>query len=440
MTELIPSLPSQPSYVLITLARQSARWAVKDELRSRGVRPQYMRAKEINAAADLYFVAHSRELLTEAWRKVQSCPDLMRFYQKELRDRQRRTVHILICDHLPGEQRGFSMTTHPTEPRDSVVMRPVRKANAEYRVREHLTEAEVEKLLTALKGNRHGQRDWLIGLLIYRHGLRVSEACDLRWDDIDLAARTVVIRRLKGSRDSTHYLERDELAGLRRLPRSSAYVFINERGDPFKREGIARMIQRAGAGLPFPVHVHMLRHACGYALANKGMDTRRLQHYLGHASITNTVRYSAMSPDSPTLLPACCGSSAVGDDDHVRLGQHLQARCQIRRLTDGAALLRFSRANRVADHDQPSRNPDTGLQQCARLKHGDGGDQLQSRPDRPLRVVLLSLRVAEVYQDTVAHVVRHEATEALHGLCDALLVGRDNLAEVFRVYASREGR
>jgi site-specific recombinase XerD len=177
-------------------------------------------------------------------------------------------------------------------------MRPVRRANAEYRVREHLTETEVSKLLGALKGNRHGHRDWLIGLMIYRHGLRVSEACDLRWDDLELAARTINIRRLKGSRDSTHYLERDELAGLKRLARTGAYVFVNERGDPFKREGVARMVQRAGeaAGLPFPVHVHMLRHACGYALANKGMDTRRLQHYLGHANITNTVRYSAMSP------------------------------------------------------------------------------------------------------------------------------------------------
>jgi type 1 fimbriae regulatory protein FimB/type 1 fimbriae regulatory protein FimE len=166
-------------------------------------------------------------------------------------------------------------------------------------VREHLTEAEVAKLLSALKANRHGQRDWLIGLLIYRHGLRVSEACDLRWDALDLSARTIVIRRLKGSRDSTHYLERDELAGLRRLPRSGAYMFVNERGDPFKRAGVARLIQRAGkaAGIPFPIHAHMLRHACGYALANRGMDTRRLQHYLGHASITNTVRYSAMSPE-----------------------------------------------------------------------------------------------------------------------------------------------
>src|SRR5262249_55299527 len=160
----------------------------------------------------------------------------------------------------------------------------------------HLTEAEMAKLLAALKANRHGHRDWLIGLLIYRHGLRVSEACDLRWDDLDLPKRTIQIRRLKGSTDSTHYLERDELGGLKRLRREqepkSAFVFTNERGQPFGRMGIARMIERAGktAGFPFPVHVHMVRHSTGYALAGKGMDTRRLQHYLGHTSITNTVR------------------------------------------------------------------------------------------------------------------------------------------------------
>jgi len=182
-------------------------------------------------------------------------------------------------------------------------MRPVgRKPNAAYRVREHLTETEMAKLLVTLKANRHGHRDWLIGLLIYRHGLRVSEACDLRWDDIDLARRTIVIRRLKGSVDSAHYLERDELAGLKRLQREqqpkSAYVFLNERGQPFNRMGIARLIERAGEVAKLPrVHVHMLRHSTGYALAGKGMDTRRLQHYLGHASITNTVRYTAMSPE-----------------------------------------------------------------------------------------------------------------------------------------------
>ena len=172
-------------------------------------------------------------------------------------------------------------------------------------MREHLTEHGIGTLLTALKAKRHGLRDRMIALLIYRHGLRVSEACDLRWDDIDLAKRTITVRRLKGSQDSSHYLERDELAGLKALQRlyaaqgrTSSYVFVNERGRPFNRMGIARMVERAGKAvkLAFPIHVHMLRHSTGYALANKGMDTRRLQHYLGHASITNTVRYTAMSP------------------------------------------------------------------------------------------------------------------------------------------------
>jgi site-specific recombinase XerD len=181
-----------------------------------------------------------------------------------------------------------------------------RKANAAYRTREHLTEVEMAKLLDALKRNRHGDRDRLIGLLIFRHGLRVSEACDLRWDDIDLSKRTIIVRRLKGSTDSSHYLEKDEHRALGDLWRTyakkgikSAYVFVNERNQPFGRMGIARMIERPGeaAKLPFPVHVHMLRHSTGYALAGRGMDTRRLQHYLGHASITNTVRYTAMSPE-----------------------------------------------------------------------------------------------------------------------------------------------
>jgi type 1 fimbriae regulatory protein FimB/type 1 fimbriae regulatory protein FimE len=72
-----------------------------------------------------------------------------------------------------------------------------RKPNQTYRIREHLTEQEVHRLLAALKRNRHGHRDWLIGLMIFRHGLRVSEACDLRWDDLDLPKRQIMVRRLK---------------------------------------------------------------------------------------------------------------------------------------------------------------------------------------------------------------------------------------------------
>jgi len=196
-----------------------------------------------------------------------------------------------------------------SDPEQNIEMLPVargRAANTAYRTREHLTESEIAKLLGALNKNRHGQRDRLIGLMIYRHGLRVSEACDLRWADIDLRKATIIVRRLKGSVDSTHYLERDEVIGLKRLQKDqeaaglkSSFVFINERGQPFNRMGIARMIERAGEACEFgfPVHVHMLRHSSGYALAGKGMDTRRLQHFLGHASITNTVKYTAMSPE-----------------------------------------------------------------------------------------------------------------------------------------------
>jgi type 1 fimbriae regulatory protein FimB/type 1 fimbriae regulatory protein FimE len=195
---------------------------------------------------------------------------------------------------------------HPKIVRNATSGAKGRQRNEAYRVREHLTEAEMGKLLAALKRNRHGHRDWLIGLITYRHSLRVSEACDFRWDDIDLRKRTIIVRRLKRSTDSIHYLKRDELNGNKLLQRQqqaegvkAAYVFINERGQPFGRMGIGRMIERAGeaARLPFPVHVHMLHHSTGYALAARGMDTRRLQHFLGHASITNTVRYTAMSPE-----------------------------------------------------------------------------------------------------------------------------------------------
>src|SRR5580700_1846666 len=130
---------------------------------------------------------------------------------------------MLLCDQLlPGDP---EMLDKILRLRQSKSVRYVtsgskgRRRNDAYRVREHLTEAEMEKLLVALKGNRHGHRDWLIGQVIYRHGLRVSEACDLRWDDIDLSKRTIIVRRLKGSTDSVHYLERDEVNGLTLLHR-----------------------------------------------------------------------------------------------------------------------------------------------------------------------------------------------------------------------------
>ena len=105
-------------------------------------------------------------------------------------------------------------------------------------------------------------------------------------------------------------------------------------------------------------------------------------------------------------------SRALGDDHHVRLGDPLQPRREVRRLADDAALLRLSRADQIADHDQPGRNADTGLQGSGRLERGHRRDQLQARPHRPLGVVLMGLRIAEIDEHAVAHVFRDEPAEA----------------------------
>jgi integrase len=193
------------------------------------------------------------------------------------------------------------LVTPATEKRtvDAVGM-PRRRGNAEYRPREHLTEKEVAKLIEAAKANRWGQRDACMILIAFRHGLRASELCELQWSDVEFETAALHIRRAKGSATGTHPLAGDELRQLRALKREavSPFVFVTERGSPFSRAGFAKLIERAGeaAGLPFPVHAHMLRHACGYALANKGVDTRTLQAYLGHRSIQSTVRYTELAP------------------------------------------------------------------------------------------------------------------------------------------------
>jgi integrase len=124
-------------------------------------------------------------------------------------------------------------------------------------------------------------------LLAYRHGLRAAELVDLRWEQIDFRTAALHVRRVKQGTPSTHPILGDELRALRRLHREqepkSPFVFTSERGAPFTTAGYARMIERAGraAKLSFKAHPHMLRHACGYALANRGHDTRALQAYLG---------------------------------------------------------------------------------------------------------------------------------------------------------------
>src|SRR6516165_6526819 len=164
---------------------------------------------------------------------------------------------------------------------------PRRPPNGDLRTREYLTEAEVERLLKATRGNRWAHRDATMILVAYRHGLRASELTDLRWDQVDFNGALLHVRRAKKGTPATHPIRGDELRALRKLQREqepkSPFVFTSERGAPFSTAGFARMIERAGeaANFSFKPHPHMLRHACGFALANKGHDTRALQAYLG---------------------------------------------------------------------------------------------------------------------------------------------------------------
>ena len=180
---------------------------------------------------------------------------------------------------------------------------PRRRANRDIRVREHLTPSEVEQLLdVAGRTGRYGARDRTLLLLMYRHGLRVSEAIGLRWDQVDLKAGHLHVLRLKNGVASTHPLRGPELRALRQLKRDwpdTPYLFVSERGGPMTGSNVRKLVSRVGlqAKLPFPAHPHMLRHACGFKLANEGQDTRSLQHYLGHKNIAHTVRYTDMAPD-----------------------------------------------------------------------------------------------------------------------------------------------
>ena len=188
------------------------------------------------------------------------------------------------------------------ELRNVVRTTPTRPKNKDVRSREHLTPAEVEKLMAAAASGRYGHRDASLILIVYRHGLRVSELVSLRWDQVDLNSGLLHVSRLKNGTPSTHPLRGPELRALRRLQKAQegpgAYLCVSERGGPMTASNVQKLLRRAGevAKLGFPVHPHMLRHATGYKLANDGHDTRSIQHYLGHRNIQHTVRYTELAP------------------------------------------------------------------------------------------------------------------------------------------------
>lgn len=184
--------------------------------------------------------------------------------------------------------------------REPILRRP---KNEDVRSREYLRPDEVEKLIAAAKSvGRYKQRDGLLLLMMYRHGLRVSEAISLRWSDIDWGMAHIHIKRMKRGKPATHPVYPEALRALRNFKKvaatNSPWIFMSERGTPLTDDTIRKIVTRAGevAGFDFPVHPHMLRHSCGYYLASKGHDTRLIQDYLGHQNIQHTVKYTQLAP------------------------------------------------------------------------------------------------------------------------------------------------
>lgn len=165
----------------------------------------------------------------------------------------------------------------------------------------YLRPDEAHRLIAAAgKRGRYPERDMVLVRLVYRHGLRASEAVGMRWDALDLDGGTLQVARAKGGNTSNHSLDRDELRDLRKLRKATngLYVFETERGGPLSVDALQYIVREAGklAGLGDAVHPHQLRHGAGYALINGGTDVRLVQDFLGHKNISTTAHYTALSP------------------------------------------------------------------------------------------------------------------------------------------------
>lgn len=169
--------------------------------------------------------------------------------------------------------------------------------------RKYLTINEMNDILSATSSGMHALRDSCLFRICFYHGLRVSEACRLTLADVDLHHEIIYINRLKNGFSTTHPLTHNEVKELkswleiRRLYREAdePWLFPSQKGGHLSRQQVYSLLRKYGhiAGLTIKPHPHMLRHGCGYALADRGIDTRLIQDYLGHRNIRHTVLYTA---------------------------------------------------------------------------------------------------------------------------------------------------
>ncbi|EAX4124300.1 tyrosine-type recombinase/integrase [Salmonella enterica] len=175
--------------------------------------------------------------------------------------------------------------------------------------RKFLTRHEVAALLRVVPLGNHPERNQCLILMAFIHGLRASELLSLRLADIDMRGRILHVSRMKNGFSTVHPLTPREIRILKDWLRvrqkiivcgqhdDKGWLFITRSGSCLSRQQFYNIVSQAGrlAGLSITAHPHMLRHACGYALADNGVDTRLIQDYLGHRNIRHTVRYTASS-------------------------------------------------------------------------------------------------------------------------------------------------
>ena len=173
-------------------------------------------------------------------------------------------------------------------------------ANAHEKPKDFLTINEIRILADAVIKTRSPLRNRLIIMMMFMHGLRVSELINITINDIDFDNARLWVNRLKGGLSTEHPIDRKLFKNILRYRNyhritfpANPIFFQNESGQPLTRQGVSYLIKTVSAIASIPnVHPHTLRHSCGFYLANKGYDLRLIQDYLGHRDPKHTAIYT----------------------------------------------------------------------------------------------------------------------------------------------------
>ena len=176
---------------------------------------------------------------------------------------------------------------------------PKATTDAHERKKDFLDEGEMIRLLEAAKKNRHGVRDYLLLMMMWKHGLRASEATNMERGAINLKRGRLWVERLKKSLSLEHPIGGEELRAIKRYLATRTdnlkWLFINERGTPLTRQAVQYIVKQAAQRAKLQAHPHTLRHSCGYYMANEGVDLRTIQDYLGHRDPKHTMHYTRIA-------------------------------------------------------------------------------------------------------------------------------------------------